>query len=159
MMNVQIRFKSAGELTSERLKSIYAIWMELADSRLAPARADIAPAKFRALLPWTWMVDVIDDGQDFRFRIAGDRVIQYLGQRYSGTLLSEARGPRFFENMRDIFALCVAQKTPVAQGPLQSSLESRQYLDGEVIVLPLSDDGEAVTHLFGGFDFWPAEKK
>jgi len=154
-MNVQVRFKQAEELTGERLSAIYAVWKGLAGDRVGPMREDVTPAKLRALLPWTWMVDVVDGGRDFRFRLAGDRVIHYMGRRYAGSLLSQFRGPRFFETMHDVFAECVARKGPVAQGPIPSSLEQREYLEGEVIALPLSDDGAAVTSLFGGFETWP----
>ena len=154
-MNIQYRFKQADELTGERVSAIHAVWKELAGDRVGPTREDVTPAKLRALLPWTWMVDVVDGARDFRFRLAGDRVIQYMGRRYTGSLLSQLRGPPFFESMHGIFAECVAQRQPVAQGPIPSSLEQREYLEGEVVVLPLSDDGAVITSLFGGFECWP----
>jgi hypothetical protein len=147
-------FKSAELLTSDKLASILAIWKELSAGRIAPKREEILPAKLRSLLPWTWIVDVIDGGADFRFRIAGDRIIEYLGQRYAGKSLSEMRGPAFFELMHDIFSYGVKYKRPIANGPLRASHPLRAHLESEVLVLPLSDDGENVTGLFGGFESW-----
>ena len=148
-------FKSAELITSEKLNGIYDVWKQTSGARFAPARAEITPAKLRALLTWTWFVDVLDRGEDFRFRIAGDRVIEYLGARYAGKLLSEQRGPAFFELMHEIFSYSVRYKRPIAHGPLQSSHAQRNHFEAEVLVLPLSDDGETVTGLCGGFEFWP----
>lgn len=148
-------FKSPETVTSDKLAKIHQIWRELAGSRIAPARADIAPARLRALLPWTWLVDVIGNGEDFRFRIAGERVVEYLGARHSGKRLSELRGPKFFELMHGLFSYAVKHKRPVLHGPLKSALAGRDHYEAEVLILPLSDDGERVTALFGGFDVWP----
>jgi hypothetical protein len=152
-MSISIDLKSADALTSERLASIYQIWKQLAGKRFAPRRDQISPAKLRTLLPWTWIVDVI--GNDFRFRIAGERVIEYLGGRHAGRLLSELRGPEFFELTQEIFSYCVAHKMPVAHGPLRSALVNREHYEAEVLVLPLSEDGVRVTALCGGFETWP----
>jgi hypothetical protein len=147
-------FKSAELLTSGKLADIYAIWKELAGDRFAPKREEITPARLRTLLPWTWIVDVIGDGEDFRFRIAGDRIIEYLGGRQAGKLLSQFRGPAFFELMHEIFSYSVKYQRPIANGPLRSSHPKSAHLEAEVLVLPLSDDGVNVTGLFGGFESW-----
>jgi hypothetical protein len=147
-------FKSAELLTSDKLISIFAVWKELAAGRFAPRREDISPAKLRALLPWTWVVDVVGNGEDFRFRIAGDRIIEYLGERHAGEMLSKLRGPAFYELMFEIFSYSVKYKRPIANGPLRASHPNRAHHEAEVLVLPLSDDGENVTGLFGGFESW-----
>jgi hypothetical protein len=148
-------FKSAELVTSDKLTDILAVWKQLAADRFAPRREEITPTKFRTLLPWVWIVDVAESGEDFRFRIAGDRIIEYLGGRHAGKNLSELRGPSFFELMNELFRYSVRYKRPIAHGPLQSSHAKREHLEAEVLVLPLSDDGINVTALCGGFDYWP----
>jgi hypothetical protein len=108
----------------------------------------------RTVLPSTFTIDVIDGGQDFRLRFAGDRIIQFMGQRYAGTLLSEKRGNIFFDNMARLFGRCVAARQPVSSGPVQASLQGKEFLEIEAMVLPLSDDGATITGLFGAFDSW-----
>jgi hypothetical protein len=152
-MNSAIDFKSADTAAGDRLPNIYKIWKQLACDRFAPKREEISPAKLRALLPWTWVVDVT--GNDFRFRIAGERVVEYLGHRHAGMLLSELRGLKFFELMHALFSHCVAQKKPIVHGPFQSSHANREHLEAEVLVLPHSEDGIHVTALCGGFEYWP----
>jgi hypothetical protein len=148
-------FKSPEAITSDKLADVHKLWKQMAGTQFAPKRADISPAKLRALLPWTWIVDVIDGGGDFRFRIAGERVVEYLGGRHAGKLLSNLRGPKFFELMHSLFSYAVINRRPVLHGPLQSSLANREHFEAEVLILPLSDDGVNVTALCGGFEVWP----
>ncbi len=98
------------------------------------------------------MVDVIDGGKDFRFRLAGDRVIQFLGRRYAGELISESLDNPFFQRMRAILAECTQHKKPLAVGPIRSNLMGKEFFEMEVVLMPLSEDGRHVTTLFGAMD-------
>ncbi len=148
----------APALTSERLRVVHEMWNELRGGRVGPKRDEITPARLRAVLPWTFTIDVVDGGQDFRFRFAGDRIIQFMGRRYAGALLSEHTGSRFFDQMRAMYAGCVAAKAPIASGVRQASLPGKEFLEIEALVLPLSEDGVSVTTLFGAFDSWQLGK-
>jgi hypothetical protein len=141
-------------LTSEKLRATYDVWRELRGDRVGPKRDEITPARLRAALPWTFTIDVVDAGADFRFRFAGDRIIQFMGRRYAGSLLSELGSSTFFNQMRAMYAGCVAAKAPVASGVRQASLPGKEFLEIEALVLPLSEDGVNVTALFGAFDSW-----
>jgi hypothetical protein len=37
---------------------------------------------------------------------------------------------------------------------VQASLQGKEFLEIEAMVLPLSDDGATITGLFGAFDSW-----
>ncbi len=151
-MTVAVHFKSASALVSERLVGALDAWNRVRAGRIAPTREEITPALLRSVLPSIWMIDVVDGGKDFRFRFAGDRVIQFMGQRYAGSLLSEQIDVPFFERMRAILSECVRGRNPVAVGPLRSNLPGREFLDMEVVVMPLSEDGKTVSCLFGAMD-------
>ena len=77
-----------------------------------------------------------------------------MGRRYAGSLLSEHGSSPFFNQMRAMYANCVAAKAPVASGLRQASLPGKEFLEIEALVLPLSEDGVTVTTLFGAFDSW-----
>src|SRR6185312_11619095 len=143
-MNLVVSYKSADRLVSEKLVGALDAWKRVAAGRLAPRREEITPALLRSVLPSIWMIDVIDGGRDFRFRFAGDRVIQFMGRRYAGELLSDHIDVPFFQRMKAILVECVTRKTPVAVGPLRSNLQDKDYLEMEVVVMPLSEDGETV---------------
>ena len=147
-------FKDPEHLLSDKLKDIHGIWREIAKDRFAPRRDEITPARIRKLIASTWIMDVVG-ADEFRFRFAGDRIIQFLGRNYAGTLLSEEKGTAFFDAMRAILTACVTQRKPVAVGPRPSVHKGREYLEIEGVVMPLSEDGHAVSALFGGFETWP----
>jgi hypothetical protein len=152
VMSLVVNYKSADRLVSEKLVGALDAWKRVAAGRLAPKREEITPALLRSVLPSIWMIDVVDGGTDFRFRFAGDRVIQFMGRRYAGALLSEHIGNPFFQRMRAILVECVNRRVPVAVGPLRSNLEGKEFLEMEVAVMPLSEDGETVSCLFGAMD-------
>jgi len=104
------------------------------------------------------MIDAIDGGEDFRFRLAGDRIIQFMGRRYAGHLLSEFAGEPFFQHMREILKTCTDQKQPLVAGPGRSKLPGKEHTEIEALVLPLSEDGTNVTTLFGALEIRPAAK-
>jgi hypothetical protein len=141
-------------LTSDKLRAAYDVWQELRTGRIGPKRDEIAPSRLRGVLPWTFTIDVIDGGKDFRFRFAGDRIIQFMGRRFAGSLLSEHVGNLFFDRMRAMYSGCVATKAPITSGVSQTTYPGKEFLEIEALVLPLSEDGLTITTLFGAFDSW-----
>lgn len=148
-------FKAPADLVGKRLVTIHRAWQALAGNRIAPTREEVTPARLRSALASSFIMDVVDAGKDFRFRFAGDRVIQFMGRRYAGSLVSEFRGRPFFDGMYFTFGQCTRLKRPLAIGPMQASLEEKEFLEFETAVWPLSDDGAGVTALLGGLESWP----
>jgi hypothetical protein len=95
-------------------------------------------------------------GEDFRFSFAGEQVIQFMGTRLSGKMLSETAGTPFFDAMQRFLEQCVETKIPLKAGPLRAVYPGKEHLEMEVIVLPLSDDGREVTAILGAFETWQA---
>jgi len=151
-------YKTADELQSGMLSGVHAAWRDTTAGRLAPKREEITPALLKTALPWIWMIDVVDRGADFRFRLAGDRVIQFMGRRYAGELLSSFAEEPFFQRMRHALLECLRRREPVAVGPMRSLMKGKEYLDLEVVVLPLSEDGSEITTLFGAMEARPIER-
>jgi hypothetical protein len=152
--NVSV-FKTADELVSQLLRGVYASWQRVSAGRMAPKREEITPAVLRSALPSVWMMDVIDGGADFRFRFAGDRVVQFMGRRYGGTLLSTLLEDVYFQRMRLLLLECVQNKRPAAFGPGRTRMKDKDYLETEVVVMPLSEDGETISGLFGAMEVRP----
>ncbi len=140
------------KLTSEKLIGIHTIWRELAAGGLGPRREDVTPARLRGTMPWTFLVDLT--GTDFKFRFAGERIIQFMGRRLQGTMLSEHLGTPFFDGMHNFFSRSIQMKMPQAYGPGIVTYPGKEHLEMEVMVLPLSDDGHSVSGLLGTFDTW-----
>jgi len=154
-MDIPLPIKSPDDAVSDALAQVHAYWRALGRGRIGPARAEIAPQGLRGLTARVWMMDALDGGADFRFRFAGDRIIEFMGRRYAGELLSAYRGRPFFDGMHALLAACMRERRAMALGPIPSMLEGREYLEFEVLVMPLSDDGTSVNIVFGAMETWP----
>lgn len=141
-------------VTSEKLRAVYDAWKELAAGRIGPRRAELTPAKLRRATPWTFLVDVIDGGKDFRLRFRGDRVIQFVGDPCGATTLAAMRGATFFDVAESLFRKSVESRKPLLSGPRRTHLSGKEHLEREVVLLPLSDDGMNVTGLLGAVETW-----
>lgn len=141
-------------VTSEKLLAVYAIWMELAAGRIGPQRSELTPSRLRRATSWTFTVDVMDGGTDFRFGFAGDKLMQFLGQRCAAPTLAGLRGSHFFDAADELFRTCIASKKPLVSGPQPTYYKGKEHLEREVLLLPLSEDGVNVTGILGAFDTW-----
>ena len=152
--------ETADAITSERLKSLFAYWTRLRGGRFAPPRSELKPAQMREQLGWLWLMDVVDGGHDFRFRMGGDRVIQFFGRRLAGTTLRalQPASPAFYGRFFDLVSLATNNGKPVLGGPTQTAYEPRAFLEVEALILPLSDDGKMVTGLLGSIEIRPLQK-
>ncbi|HEX2591739.1 MAG TPA: PAS domain-containing protein [Rhizomicrobium sp.] len=149
--------ESADGIASERLKRLFAYWTQLRGTRFAPMRNEINPSDMREQLGWVWLMDVVDGGADFRFRMGGDRAVQYFGHHLAGATLKQIQpqAPQFFGRFFDLVSLCVKQGKPAGAGPSQTAYPPRAFLEVEVLVLPLSDDGSTVTGVIGSIEIVP----
>jgi len=141
-------------VTSEKLLAVYAIWMELAAGRIGPQRGELTPSRLRRTTSWTFTVDVVDGGRDFRFGFAGDKLMQFLERRCAAPTLAGMRGSHFFDAADALFRQCLDSKKPLVSGPLPTHYTGKEHLEREVLLLPLSEDGVNVTGILGAFDTW-----
>ncbi|MBP6013954.1 MAG: PAS domain-containing protein [Alphaproteobacteria bacterium] len=146
------------DVSCERLARIFDYWHNKARGRIAPSREEISPAELRADLPWVWLADVLDGGDDFGFRLAGEQLRRFLGPT-SATRLSECQQSPFFNNAGRVFRRCVEIREPLMVGPNTSTYESKSFLTTSVLVLPLSSNGIDISMLFGAFEasFFPIQ--
>ncbi len=138
--------------TSEKLTGIVTIWRELAAGGIGPKRDAITPARLRGTMPWVFLLDVT--GEDFKFRFAGERIIQFMERRLQGSQLSEHLGTPFFDGMQQFFSRAVRTRTAQSYGPGPVTYPGKEHFEMEVMVLPLSDDGHSISGLLGAFDTW-----
>ncbi len=148
--------KSPEALVAKELADVYRAWRTLANGRFAPARNELSPRQFKPVLSTIFLLDVIDRGADFSFALGGDKILRFLMNRLSpGMRLSEIAGSHFHERAMRLMRYCVNSMLPVAAGPSQATLEGREFLSLEVLVLPLSDDGAVVRSLLGAVHIAP----
>jgi hypothetical protein len=149
--------KSTDTIVGDHARDLHGLWQKLTGERPAPRREEITLSLVRTLTPWLWTVDVIDNGADFRFRLVGDRITQFYGNRITGLPLSQLPNSPFFERLKQMLTYCVEHRRPVALGPIRSSREGREHWEVEALVVPFSEDGETINCLMGTMELWPVD--
>lgn len=109
------------------------------------------------LLSHLVVYEPLDDGEDFRARIAGTSLIRRFGRDISGCKLSELFEPRAFEAQRDDMRLLLHGGTPCVL-EVKASLDGHPALHFEIVALPVfAPDGQTPWILSGLFYYdWPA---
>ena len=137
-------------MTSQKLHplllELLEFWQSKCQESVLPSRAMFDPF---ALLPWLGrliLLDVIDRGADFRYRLHGTWLVELFGVDLTGKRLSEVRSPvarlwhEYQTCVRDRRPLCISSKT----------LSERDHRIIDKVVLPLASDGTVVDRLLIG---------
>ncbi len=138
-----------GRIAEPQLRKLYAYWAGKRGPRPWPARADILPEEIPGLLPFLIIVDVLEGGRYFRFRLVGTDVA--FGIDPTGKLQHEALPEGIYRD--HITALY--RRGAAGPGALYS-LSSYAYtrIEGprsiSRLFLPLARDGEAVDMMMIG---------
>jgi hypothetical protein len=130
-------------------------WQRTRGGRTMPGRMDIAPTDMKAHLPHILLVDVINDGEDFRYRLVGSQLQRYFDGNPTGKLMSETLAVFGADTVRDTldaYRLAVVRGTPVRiRGTGAIYRQDLKYFDA--LLTPLSDDATRVNMIFGTFLF------
>ena len=130
-------------------------------SRPMPRRADIDPFELRAHLPFLSFIEPVAMGTefDFRFRLLGTGITERMGRDSTGRTLREVYAsarPHVLKWMLDAYTAIVTLKRPVYhRGTL--GVVNKKFVSFEAIHMPLSEDGEQVSLLFGRTHFIAAK--
>lgn len=91
------------------------LWRDWAGKNSAPTWKDIKLYDLPPIvLPQTLVVDVVESGQDFRYRFWGTEYTGHYGVDETGLLLSESLGPSFIEATRTQLQTVLYRKAPCA---------------------------------------------
>jgi hypothetical protein len=123
-------------------------WQEKRRGRPMPSRADIDPLELIRFLPGIILIDVVDDQRRYVYRLVGTREVAMRGKDPTGQSMIEG----FFAPNLEA-ALAIPDKVVTTKAPL---FLHRDFTapDGrlgyeDLIMLPLSEDGERVTMIMG----------
>jgi len=119
-------------------------WIAARGARALPSRHDLPPEKLRELLGDVTLFDVLGP-RSFRYRLVGTRIEYGRDIRLTGTLLDEHPDQVFAEYAIAVCAEAVATRLPVWRD-VDLAGRTRRFRH-EVLVLPLSADGEHVDTL------------
>lgn len=143
-------------IESPRLQALYAYWNERRAGRPMPSRADFDPIDIPRLLPNLILMDVEPNTRRLKVRVAGTTVVEMYGSDYTGRYLDEIDfGDRRAAVLYDYNTCLQTKQAYVSEHSFWTDRDVTYRI--ERVILPLSDDGEAVSHLVAGLEFGTAE--
>jgi hypothetical protein len=111
---------------------------------LIPARIDFSMEDLRPLMGRLAILDVIDGGEDFRFRLYGSNIANAYRGEMTGKSVRDYR-PHFYAKIAPGYRDCVARRMPVYD---ELEVDDQMMLyRWERLVLPLAADGTTVNML------------
>ena len=102
-----------------------------------------------ALRPWLGhliLLDVIDGGKDFRYRLHGTWLVELFGADLTGKHLSELDYP--VARLWHEYQTCVRERRPLSV--VSKTLSEKDHRLIDKVVLPLAHDGAVVDRLLVG---------
>ena len=127
------------------LRRMLAYWDEKRGARPFPSRRDIDPVDFGYVLGSVSLVEVFQDPQRFRYRIAGSHLTGYLGYEMTGRFADEFPEREVGQYVTARYEAAILRRQPVIEA-------GDEILDGrlwrhETVYLPLSNDGATIDML------------
>lgn len=143
------------------LGAVQSYWDSKRRARSMPSRADIRPDELKDWLSQLLLVDVIDGGAEFRYRLLGTKLTAFFPEDATNKTFSEALkafGPVTVEQTKNVYKTVIDRRRPaLVKGPgYYFRQDSKAF---QAILTPLSDDNKNVSMIFGAFEFeWPKER-
>lgn len=135
------------EIEQATLRFLFAYWSRLAQADALPLATRIDPIEMRPALGYVMLLEVVDGGRDFRYRVFGTEIAEVSGFDMTGRLLSEHRASPYIVE----FALAAYRAAVVRRGPLFTEhwpSGTRHTASWQRLVLPLTNlSGEVVRFL------------
>lgn len=137
------------------LAFVRSYWQTQRGAAEMPRRQDIAPSAMKSRLPHILLADVVNRGEDFRYRLVGSELQRYFKGNPTGRLMSEALvpfGPQTVQHTIDTYAAAVARRAPLrvrGTGALYGQ-NAKQF---DALLAPLSDDKGVANMVLGTFLF------
>lgn len=131
-----------------RLRDLWRFWNALRGNRATPRTDEVNALVLKPWLGNVLLVDVIDGGRDFRYRLYGTIVAAHFGFDLTGRLVSECTdliGPMPLQEYRR------AAETGRPDAVARISPAARDHLQMDKLALPLAtDDGGSIVRILAG---------
>lgn len=135
--------------SSAALTELVAYWESKRHGAALPTRSAIEPTEIPRLLSKVFLVEVLDGGEDFRYRLAGTEVDSLHGQSLSGKRVGDISSPEVASLVRRQYQEAVAAAAPSCHA-IRVLAEDGKYWSYERVLLPLTTDGRTISLLLGG---------
>lgn len=134
------------QMRSEPPRHVLAHWSSLAGGSRLPGHQQVSPIDLRPALGYVLLLDVLEGGEDFRYRLFGSAIGSVSGFDLTGKLLSEHPASAYVTE----FSLAVGRAAIRRRQPIYTVRRPVGAQDTslwERLVLPLVDEADSVTRL------------
>lgn len=139
----------ANEMSAEPLAALLQYWSSLRRQQALPLADTIDPLAMRRALGYVMLVDAVESGQDFRYRLFGSAVAAVSGFDMTGRLLSDHQASahlRAFSLALYRAALQRRRSVFSQYAPAGTTLTAQWHR----VTLPLTDRSGTVIRLLAG---------
>ena len=145
---------SCNALKGDALWKVFELWKQWAGNRRAPTWAEVDMLALPPeIIPQTVVVDVVDGGEDFKYRFWGTGYADHYGMDETGNLLSHSIGPSFikatFKQLQDV----IVQQRPMAFEVSISTTLTHLTQQKINLRLPIEDTPGRVTKIMTSSQF------
>lgn len=139
----------ADDIDGEQIIFLHEYWNQISTPSEIPRTDAIDPLDMVPVLGYIALVDVLEDGWRFRYRLFGSSLVQIFGHDMTGRYVSELPGPvdvaYFFTA---VYRAALILKRPIVTAHVPAPDVGAQ--SWRRVVLPLADDAGAVTRFLVG---------
>ena len=139
------------ELASPEVVQGTAYWMALRGNRRFPSREDLSVRAMAPFLKNVALIEVINGGEDYRFRLVGDAHVQARGHDFKGEFVMRdvgARAPGFAARSRTLYDYIRTTGEPYAvRGPMNPKDTDWYLTYRECAFLPLGPRDDLVDYI------------
>jgi len=123
-------------------------WREISPSGRLPGRQHFDPLDIALIMPRVWMLDVVQPGPRFRYRMAGTMEVDTLGMDPTGRWLDEVHDAyRARPDIASRYVATVVEGRPTYRFGQVVFVHDRGHRFVQNITLPFAGDGVAVDLL------------
>jgi hypothetical protein len=137
------------QIPDPRLQQLNDYWRGKAEDGVAASSKAIDPSEMRFILGYVMLLDVLDGGADFRYRLYGSLIAERFGRDVTGRTVRDFGDTEYIVN----FFLATYQAVTETGRPLLSTHYPRpgsQTASWSRLILPLIDGAGAVSRLLVG---------
>jgi hypothetical protein len=135
--------------SSPLLVELHSYWAAKRGELFAPSRRDIDPVEIPKLLPHLMLVEVMDGGARFRYRLAGTEIERRVGCHMTGRYVDELTTGRYGAYIHGLYQTLLTTRRPIYSESAYGQIEDAPLV-AQRLMLPLSSDGRTIDKVLCG---------
>lgn len=138
------------EIGDKKLRALLMFWEEHRGTNGFFLRESLDPSKIRHLLPHIFIMDILEEGYHFRYRLIGTFIQDKIGTKIEGMLVNDFRTGPLASHLNTLFGTSARTHVP-GLGHSVLPGESFPLATYTRLALPMSTDGKNVDQILGGW--------